>query len=187
MNEFIGLVRQFLLGFRLWVTVTPWEQAIRVRLGRHLKLLRPGVHLKIPLLDLVYLQSVRMRVTQLPRQTIISKDNHTITLTAAIGYEICDIGMLYKTLHHPEDTISNLAQAAIVRYVSTHPLSECMPLAIEAELKAMDLACYGLHSAEIFINDFAVARTYRVIGDYGNYAWGAKLSTDALHERAPRQ
>jgi hypothetical protein len=148
-------------------------------------LLHAGIHLKLPLLDLVYLQSIRMRVTELPRQTVMSADQHTISLTGALGYEIRDIGTLYKTLSHPEDTIINLAQAAIARYVSAHPLAECLPPRIEAELQGLNLSMYGLATTEMFVKDFAVARTYRIIGDYSNYMWGSKLSTDAVHERNP--
>lgn len=185
MNELIAAVRQLLLGLRLWVTVTPWEQAIRVRLGRKVTLLEAGIHLKIPLLDMIYLQSVRMRITELQRQTVTSQDGHTITTSGCLGYSVLDIAMLYKTLHHPDDTITNLARAAIAQYISTHPIAECRPAAIEENLKALDFSAYGISAAHIYVTEFVVVRTYRVIGDYSYGSSGAKLSTDSLYTRTP--
>jgi len=185
MNELIATLRQILLSLRLWVTVTPWEQAIRVRLGRSVKLLNAGVHFKIPLIDLIYLQSVRMRIAQLPRQTLETADGRVISLVCSIGYSIADIALLYKTLNHAEDTISNLAQAAIAAHISKSQCSACTPVAIQEALKnSLPLDQYGLSGVEIYVTECAVARTYRVLGDYSNYSWGSKLATDQMHDRS---
>jgi hypothetical protein len=42
-----------------WVTVAPWERALRVRLGKRVTLLGPGVHLRIPVADRVFGDSGR--------------------------------------------------------------------------------------------------------------------------------
>lgn len=63
MNELFGAIFRFFRQFQIWVVVAPWEQAVRVRLGKHLSVLNAGVHLKLPFADLVYLQSVRLRIS----------------------------------------------------------------------------------------------------------------------------
>ena len=185
MNEFIAALRQILLSVRLWFTVAPWEQALRVRLGRHVKLLGAGVHFRIPLVDLIYLQSVRKRLCSLPRQTVFTLDQRTIALVASVGYEIADIEKLYRTLHHPEDTIANLTQAAIVNYVSTRVFTDCAPKILQDEIsKRLDLAEYGLASVELFVMEFAVVRAYRLLNESTNYGWGARLDTNETHRRS---
>jgi regulator of protease activity HflC (stomatin/prohibitin superfamily) len=183
MNELIAALRQFLQGLRLWITVTPWEQAIRVRMGKHVKLLGPGVHTKIPFLDLIYLQSTRMRISDLPRQTLTTQDGKSITLAGQLGYEISNLQKLYCTLHHAEDTITGLSRAEIATFVSDHKMEECTQTNIECVIEKLDLSRYGLSNVELRIIDFAVVRTYRLIGDYACGTWGSKLSTDTLHSR----
>lgn len=182
MNELIATLRQLIQSLRLWVTVTPWEQAIRVRLGSSLKLLNAGVHFKIPLLDIIYLQSVRMRITKLPRQTTAAADGRIVACCCAIGYSISDIMLLYKTLHHAEDTIANLAQSAITAYIAKTPSAACTSTAIAETLK-LDLRWCGIRGVEIYVTECAIVRTYRILGENENYGWGSKLSTDQMHNR----
>ena len=62
LNSFMEGVRQFLKALQMWVTIAPWEQGLRVRLGRRVKLLGAGVHLRLPVLDVLYIQTVRTRI-----------------------------------------------------------------------------------------------------------------------------
>lgn len=184
MNEFIAALRQFLMGIRLWVTVTPWEQAIRVRAGKRVELLGAGVHVKIPLLDIVYLQSVRTRFSTCARQAVTTKDGRTLIVVGNIGYSIGDVLVLYKTLHHAEDTICNLVQSAIAIHVSTSDSSVCTPIEIQKALKStVDLTNYGLRDVEVLITECVISRTYRLLGDYASGGWGPRLSTDEMHTR----
>lgn len=161
----------------------PWEQAIRVRFGRRVKLLTAGVHLKIPLVDIVYLQSVRLRIAALPRQAVSTSDGHVVTVIGSIGYSIADIRLLYETLHHAEDTISNLAQAAIAEHISDRKLADCSLRSVST-VRIENLGQYGIASVEIYVTEFAVVRAYRLLGDYANYAWGSQLATDQMHNRS---
>lgn len=163
-NSFWSLLDRFLGLFTWWVTVTPWEQALRVRLGKRVTRLVPGIHLKIPVIDAIYKQSVRLRSACLPVQTITTSDGKTITLAAVLNYEIRDIELLYMTLHHAEDTLRNLATGAIAAYVRSRPLSECGPEDIVVGV-GLDLDRYGIETAGIQVIDYAVVRTYRLIMD----------------------
>jgi hypothetical protein len=57
-------------GAAFWVVVLPWQQALRVRGGRHVRLLKPGIYLKVPILDVVQVESVRRRTSMVPIQTL---------------------------------------------------------------------------------------------------------------------
>ncbi len=163
-NSFWALFDRFVRLLTWWVVVTPWEQALRVRFGKRVTRLSPGIHLKIPVFDAIYKQSVRLRASSLPVQTITTADGRTITLAAVLNYEISDIQQLYMTLHHAEDTIRNLATGAIAVYVQTRPLAECGPEQIVAGVQ-LDLARYGIDSQGVQVIDYAVVRTYRLIMD----------------------
>jgi hypothetical protein len=185
MNELLQSVLQFLRNLQLWIIVSPWEQALRVRAGKHVKLLGAGIHWKIPFLDSFYLQSVRLRISTLGRQTISSRDRQTFTLAAAMGYAIDDIQQLYNTLHHAEDTLVSLARTAIADYITLHDGADCQPPTIEkAATGTLDFKYYGLKDVRVYITEFASVRTFRLIGDASETRWQPALITDQAYGKA---
>jgi len=166
MDTFKQLLAQFGRLFKWWVIIVPWEQVVRVRLGKHLKVLDAGIHLKIPYIDLVYRQSTRQRVARSDMQTITTKDGQTITLASQIVYAIGDVERLYNSLHHPEDTIIALVQSGISKFVVSHELKECNPGSIERYLSSdIDFTSMGLTGVNFCITNFAIVDTYRLIMD----------------------
>lgn len=178
MQSLVDLIRSFFRGVRPWVVISPWEQGLRVRLGKHVRVLGAGVHLRIPGLDVVHIQSVRRRISTIGTQTLTTTDDRTITVAGSLGYEIADIEKLYRGLHHAEDTLQQLGRRAIAKYVTIHQLSDCTPRQLEGLADELAFEEYGLHNPELAITDFAVVKTYRLIGDrqYGTY--GTALSTE---------
>jgi regulator of protease activity HflC (stomatin/prohibitin superfamily) len=148
-----------------WVLmVSPWEQALRVRSGKHVRLLRAGLHLRIPFVDRVYRQSVRRRICTIAPQTITTSDGYAVTVGAALGYSIVDLLRLYETLHDAQDTIEAEIAAIMAGFIASHLRSECLPLAIEQYVMTQaHLQNYGLSAAEFSILSFATVKTYRFI------------------------
>lgn len=168
--------------FNWFVTVAPWEQAIRVRAGKHVRLLASGLYIKIPFIDRIYRQNIRRRIAQIRPQTLTTKDNKCVTLCGSVQYSIGDILLLFKSLDQPEDTVEALVAAKIANYVANNELAECHPLTIQQKLNnEIDLEQFGLIGKEIFITSFAVVKTYRLINDElsGGYTYRAlSLSED---------
>ena len=163
-----------------WVTVAPWEQAIRVRLGRRVSLLPAGVHLRIPVVDRVYRQSVRLRSSIQPAQTLVTRDGKPLTIAVTVLYRIADLRRLYDTVHHPEGTISAMVLGAVGRFVVEHDARDCGPGVVCREVPALaDLQRFGLEDVEVTVNTFAFVRTYRLItGDGHAWSCGDVLNTD---------
>lgn len=167
MNWILDLLKAFWRLLIWWVVVEPWDQGLRVRLGTRRQVLTPGVHFRIPYLDRVYKQSVRLRWAPLPTQTVTTRDGYTITLCGQLGYEIRDIERLYNTLNNAENGIRALAQGAISQYVHTHELNECAPAAVEAgALASVDLQRYGMVACQLQLTTFCRVKSYRFITDH---------------------
>lgn len=164
--------------FTWWIIIVPWEQAVRVRLGKHVRILTAGVHLRIPYLDKIFKQSVRRRIVATDIQTVSTSCGKAITLAGQMGYSIADVGKLYATLHHAEDTLQALMKSSVATFISSHRLEECTVEAIEEYVtENNDLSQYGIAEATFSLTNFAVARTYRFITD-NLKDW---LSGDALN------
>lgn len=151
---------------KIWVIVQPWETGIRVRNGKKIKRLSPGIYFRLPYFDSLYIQENRLRVCSMPVQTLTSKDHKTITMNGAIGYTIKDIQKLYETLFHPETTISNITMSEVADFAFLNNIGDITPKSIEkAVLDKLNADDYGLEFKYFRITNFAVVRSYRLIQD----------------------
>lgn len=184
MSTIVGLIRQFFQLFVWWVVCTPWEQIVRVRAGKHVKLLEAGIHFRVPYLDRVYRQTTRLRTMALPVQTLTTLDGKTLTCAGSVGYAIGDMVRLYQTLHDAEDTLRQRTMGAIANYVYTHLAAECTPAAVQADAGSkINLSQYGLTEATVQLTAFCFVRTHRLIMDS---MWGSASNLNTItHEDSP--
>lgn len=162
-NQIIQFIKQL---FSWWFIVTPWEQAVFVRLGKNVKVLHGGFYFKIPFIDQVYLQSIRLRAIDMPIQTISTKDGKTITIKSVMNYAINDIYKLYNTISHPDTTLSAIVMSKIADYIMAHNRSEINIQALEYDIiKELESVDYGLNKVSFKITSWAEVKTLRVIQD----------------------
>lgn len=176
MNSIKDLLDYILNVFKIWVIVQPWEQGLRVRCGKNIKLVTSGMYFKIPYLDSYYIQSIRLRVISLPMQTVTTQDMQTITLTGSIGYQITDIRKMYSDLYHPELTLSNIVMNELADYVYNNKLSDIKAGNAEANvLSKVEKLDYGISIQYFKLTNFAVVKTFRLIQDHSWVAEGIVL------------
>lgn len=168
---------EYIFNFvKIWIIVQPWQQGIRVRKGKTVKILNAGIFFRIPYLDSVYIQETRLRMVQMNMQTLTTKDGNTVTINSSLGYSINNIAKLYETLYHPEGTIVSLASSSVADYVYKNILKDITPSEIEIQvLQKLNADDYGLTFQHFKITNFAAVRTYRIIQD--NQTW-VDCSTD---------
>ena len=166
MNIFKDLIDYITKLFTWWVVINPWEQGIRVTLGKKLLLLDKGIWLKLPLIHSIYIQEKRLRVINLPIQTVSTKDGKALTISCSVGYAIQDILKLYNTLYQPDTTIATIVTSKVSEFILTHTLEECNPLELEQYInKEVEKLDYGLKYEYVRIINFASVRTFRFIQD----------------------
>lgn len=176
MNQIKDFFEYIFNSIKIWIIVQPWEQGLRVRRGNAVKKMQGGIYFRIPYLDSIYIQETRLRVVSLPIQTLTSADLQTATLSSSIGYSITNLETLYRTLYHPETTLSNMAMSEIADFVFTNSLKDINPIKIEeavlAKLNAQD---YGLKFEYFRITSFAVVKTFRLIQDQSWLSEGLEM------------
>jgi len=168
MNEFFATIMRLFGQVVFWAMVEPWEQAIRVRAGKHVRRLMPGLHFRIPILDLIYKQTVRLRTSMVATQTLSTHDGHTLIVGATVGYCISDIEKLYRGLFHAEDTIIQMAAGELAAEVFGTERSAVRPdkvgLNVTARLQDR-FAAFGLAGVSVRVTDFAFVRAFRIVND----------------------
>jgi regulator of protease activity HflC (stomatin/prohibitin superfamily) len=176
MNQVKDFFDYIINAIKIWVIVQPWEQGLIVRCGKKTRILVPGIYFRIPYFDSVYIQESRLRVVDLPVQTVTSKDLKTITLSSSIGYSIISIENLYNTLFHPELTILNMVMSEVAYFVHENNMAEVTPENIEKwVLEKIDAKKYGLKFEYFKLINFAVVRTYRLIQDQSWTSEGLRM------------
>ena len=171
----MGNIKEFfqwvIESFKIWVIIQPWESGLRVRKGKTIKELSPGIHFKIPYLDSIYAQENRLRIVEMSMQTLTTKDNKTITIEGAIGYKITDLKKLYDTLYQPELAIMGLTKSFIASIVSKSFLEEIKISDIEVlALVELQELKYGIEFEYFRVLNFCHVRTYRLLQDQ---SWSA--------------
>lgn len=153
---------------RLWYTILPWEQGVRVRAGSHVLRVGPGLHFKLPLIDRVYAQNCRTHVVNTPSQVLTLRDGRTVVVVAVIGFSIVDVLLSYRTVQHLDDVVHSWASACIAdtfRQETERGIGESV---VEALLGAQ-CAGWGLKLEFFRFTDFANTRVFRIAQD-GRYS-----------------
>lgn len=167
-----------------WVTCTPWEAGLRVRLGKHAKVLLPGIHFRIPFLDRIFVQSTRTRMVSSTGQTVSTKDGKTVTVGMSAQYAIGDIKKMYMAVSSPDATLTHLVEGLIARIINATHSTELTPALIsERATEQMPADAWGLTDVRVWITTFAQVKTYRLMTTEGHYANGGIHLEDAPGER----
>lgn len=168
-NEFLSFVKSL---FSWYVLIAPWEQGIRVRLGKHVRLLESGIHFKIPIFDIIFVQPIRTRIVPITDQSLITADKKVIVLAGSFAYKIDDLLKLYQTLHNPTNAIEQKVMGSVSAHVFKTNFDDLEPDKLAQTVKReIDLSEFGLISVDFFLTSFASVKTYRIItGDLRQYA-----------------
>lgn len=168
------LFRAFAKPFQWWVVVGPWERGLRIRLGKVAAVLAPGIHFRIPFLDRIHVQSVRLRTLYLSGLTVTTRDGHALTVAMAIDFSIGDLLLMFNSLSAPDRTLQYRAAAALASFVSQNVKPDVTLEAADAAVN-FALAGFGCGIAQIRARcfTFTYARPYRLL--MNDYAEGSGL------------
>lgn len=180
MEWYTTLLRGFSKPFKWWLVVATWERGLRVRFGKNPKVLEPGLHFRIPYVDRVYVQSVRLRTLTDANINATTMDGRNIVVSVGIEFEIRDIAALYDSLSSPDQTIAARIAESIVRNVA-HTASDKLAMGQLAEFatSSIDVKPWGLESFRVSIISFTRCRAYRLLmNDYRSGSGVNRLEDD---------
>jgi regulator of protease activity HflC (stomatin/prohibitin superfamily) len=166
MNPF-GLIILLMLGgsaaFGSVRIVNQGDEALVETLGKYTgKKLTPGLNFTVPFLDkVVYKQTIRERVLDIPPQQCITRDNVSITVDAVVYWQIVDLEKAYYK-------VENL-QAAMVNLVLTQIRSEMGKLELDETF-----------TARAEINELLLREL-----DISTDPWGVKVTRVELRDIVP--
>ena len=174
---FTQLFQAFAKPFHWWVVIALWERGVRVRLGKTAVELRPGPHLRIPFLDRIYVQTIRLRTISTSHLTLTTRSDVNIILSYALNFAIKDIVSLYNSVQNPEETLRAFVSGTITACAAEQDITSVGELirVVESAVneRLEEFSSWGLSDLSCRLTGFVKARVYRLLNT--DYATGAGL------------
>jgi regulator of protease activity HflC (stomatin/prohibitin superfamily) len=159
------LVLVFLIAVTIWAGVKTVPQGYQwtvERFGRYRATLYPGLNLIIPFIDTIGRRlNVQETVLEIPSQSVITKDNASVTVDGVVFYQVLDAGRAAYEVQNLQLAITNLSMTNIRTAIGALDLDETLSKRDE-------------------IND----RLLHVL-DQATQPWGTKISRVELKDVRP--
>ena len=143
--------------FKFMTTIEPYERAVVTTLGKWIRILEPGPHLIWPLaIDNIMTDGVVTRTNSTGTQTLLSKDNISISLSVIVRWRISDIRKALLEVESVDHAFRDIAFGRVAETVIQHTWEEIRTPAFTATLLK---ACrksgwrYGIEVEEVLFQD----------------------------------
>jgi len=151
-----------------FVIVNPYEEGVLNRVGKFKKVISPGIHFKIPILDEVVTQYTVTTTLSLPAQSLYTIDKQNIVVKGVVKYKISDVKIFLLEVYDAQDAISDMTQSIIKNIIMSKTVEECIDPEIDNILtkKArVEVKKWGVEINQVTLTDLAPIRSFRLIND----------------------
>jgi len=124
--EFIIIVLIIIVLLRSIRQIDEYERGIKFQFGKYIKILEPGWHLILPIVQNIRKVDIRTKAVDVPEQDAITKDNVSIKINAVIYYKVFDAAKSIIAVEDYKYAISQLAQTTMRNAVGTVTLDELL-------------------------------------------------------------
>jgi regulator of protease activity HflC (stomatin/prohibitin superfamily) len=157
-----------------WLQLTPiiiirdYEEAVLLRFGKFKTVLKPGMHVKIPLFDEVIDQHVVITTLSLDAQSLYTLDKQNIVVKGVIKYKISDVKTFLLEVYDAQDALSDMSQSIIKNVIMSMTMDECTDQELDNTLTKkvrVEARKWGVEVQQVTLTDLAPIRSFRFIND----------------------
>jgi regulator of protease activity HflC (stomatin/prohibitin superfamily) len=107
--------------------VRQWEKAIKLRFGRYVGLLGPGVFMIVPVIEtLSQIVDQRVRVANVSAETTLTRDTVPVNVDAIVFWMVWNAEKAILEVENYNDAISMSAQTALRESIGRHDLHQAL-------------------------------------------------------------
>ena len=167
-DKLIEIISHWWLQIVPFVIVRDYEEAVLLRFGRFNKLLKPGLHLKLPFFDEVIEQHIAITTLSLDAQSLYTKDKQNIVVKAVVKYKIADVKTFLLEVYDAQDAISDMSQSIIKNVIMSMTMEGCTDMELDNTLTKkvrVEARKWGVEVQQVTLTDLAPIRSFRLIND----------------------
>lgn len=150
-----------LLGILSVKIARQYERAVVFRLGRLHDLKGPGLFTLIPIVDRIVRVDLRVRQLDVPKQTIITRDNISVDVDAIIYYYVTDASLAIVEVEDYEAATALIAQTTLRDVLGQNELDtilsdrDTLNQKIQEEIELVTMP-WGIHVNIVTIRDISL-------------------------------
>jgi regulator of protease activity HflC (stomatin/prohibitin superfamily) len=167
-DKLIDLLITWIKEIIPFVIIPSYEEGVVMRGGKFNKLIKCGVHFKIPFYDDVLTQHIVMTTLSLPAQSLYTIDNQNIVVKGVVKYKISDTKTFLLEVYDAKDAISDMTQSIIKNIITSKTMKECLREDIDNLLtkkSRVEVRKWGVDVQQVTLTDLAPIRSFRIIND----------------------
>lgn len=162
----------FLLGF--WDKLVPcyiineYQEGVVLRFGHFNKVVEKGFYWKIPFIDEIIEQHVMVTTLNIPPQSIITLDEHSLVIESVVKYRISDTKKYILEVFDAEDAIRDITQSTIKRVIAEKSWDDCRGNDLDdliTKRTRAEIRKFGISIEQVTLTSMDKIRSFRLIGD----------------------
>jgi regulator of protease activity HflC (stomatin/prohibitin superfamily) len=144
--------------------INEWEVGLKFTLGKLSGRMEPGIHLIYPIVQRMTRIDKRIRNRDLPRQTVITRDNVTATVDAVVYFKVVDPQKAILNVENYENAVKDRAKVVLRDVIGEITLDELLSsreevaAKVRAQVEQFD-AQWGMHMELIALQDIQLPDT----------------------------
>jgi len=118
LEKLFELVRDAWAGVKPFFVIDAYETAGVLRLGKYHRTAGPGLHWKLPFVDVPIEITTCATTVRLPAQYLTTKDDVSVAVAAIVAYKIVDVKPYITGIFDQHDVLCDVTMGAIRRAVA---------------------------------------------------------------------
>jgi regulator of protease activity HflC (stomatin/prohibitin superfamily) len=167
LDRLVDFLLQFVELFQFWAVLEPYEQGVRIRLGKGIKVLGPGFHWRLPMkIDRIIFESVVMKTKSLGAVSTTTADGKQVGFEVVVSYKVNDIETALLKVYEVDDAIKDACAGTVGQFLSSVAWAEMNTQETADKLTA---ACrkrgwkYGVEVMSVQLAGVSLVRNIRLM------------------------
>ncbi len=106
--------------------VKQYDNGIFLRMGKFVRVVKPGVVWKIPFIDKIETQTIVTTTLSVPTQSVLTLDKKALVVKGVVKYKIVDVEKFMLTVYDAQDAIADTTQSIIKTQIAEKNFEECV-------------------------------------------------------------
>lgn len=144
---------------------------VRLRFGKFIEVLQPGIHFKLPFFDKIQTSTVVWTTISLNCQSLTTKDGKDVVIKGIIKYRISDIKTFLLEVWDSKDALSDMTQGIIFDIVKNRTWEDLQLNELKSQITKktrLEARRWGIEVETVTLSDLARLTSFRVLNDSGS-------------------